>query len=119
MSSCNWPEGTCACYAQEAVKPDYAGRVWMHCEEGLTLTKSSMSCFVMFCLTNNIEIGYIHPFNYRYPRSPVSVSVRIHPDKISSFEAETGGTLKEPPKLSLNSSSPRKIESEVSCKTYE
>ena len=21
MSDCKWPEGTCACYAQEAVKP--------------------------------------------------------------------------------------------------
>lgn len=39
MSDCKWPEGTCACYARKAVKPDYAGRVWMHCEEGLSMIK--------------------------------------------------------------------------------
>ena len=104
MSDCKWPEGTCACYTQEAVKPDYAGRVWMHCEEGLSLTKSSMSRFVMFCLTNNVEIGTIHPFNYRYPRCQVSASIRIRPDLFAAFEAETGGKLREPPHISLNSS---------------
>lgn len=109
MSDCKWPEGTCACYAQEAVKPDYAGRVWMHCEEGLSLTKSSMSRFVMFCLTNNVEIGTIHPFNYRYLRCQVSASVRIHPDMISTFEAETGGKLRNPPRISLNTSRPEEL----------
>lgn len=109
MTDCKWPKGTCACYAQEAVKPDYAGRVWMHCEEGLNLSKASMSRFVMFCLTNNIEIGALHPFNYRYSRSQVSASVRIHPDLFASFEAETGGKLRTPPRISLNASSPEEL----------
>jgi hypothetical protein len=73
----------------------------MHCEEGLTLTRSSMSRFVMFCLTNNIEIGTLHPFNYRYPRCQVSASVRIHPDLFAAFEDATGGKLRKPPRLSL------------------
>lgn len=103
---CTWPNGTCACYAEQAVKPDYAGRVWMHCDEGLNLSKASMSRFVMFCLCNKVEIGSIHPFNASYPRSQVSAAVRIHPDQIEAFEAETGGKLRKPPRVSLNASSP-------------
>ena len=106
MSDCKWPEGTCACYAQEAVKPDYAGRVWMHCEEGLSMTKASMSRFVMFCLRNRIEIGSIYPLNPNYERCQVSVSIRLKPEQFAAFEAETGGKLREPPRISLNSSSP-------------
>jgi hypothetical protein len=106
---CLWPHGTCACYAQEAVKPDYAGRVWMHCDEGLNLSKSSMSRFIMFCLTNRVEIGSVHPFNPAFPRSHVSAAVRIHPDLIEAFEVETGGKLREPPRLSLNASTPEQF----------
>jgi len=110
MSDCKWPEGMCACYAQNATKPDPAGRVWMHCEEGLSMTKASMSRFVMHCLTNNIEIGQIHPFNYHYPRCQVSASVRLLPEQFAEFEAKTGGKLRKPPRISLNSSSPAELE---------
>ena len=106
---CNWPESACACYMQNAQKPDPYGRVWMHCEEGLTLSKASMSRFVMYCLTHNVEIGDIHPFNYRYPRSQVSASVRIRPEQFEAFEVETGGKLRKPPRISLNSSTPEDL----------
>ena len=109
MSDCKWPEGTCACYAQEAVKPDYAGRVWMHCEEGLSLSKASMSRFVMFCLMNGVEIGTLHTFNPAFPRSQVSASVRLKPEQFAAFEAETGGKLRKPPVISLNSISPAEL----------
>jgi len=102
---CQWPKGVCACYVANAHKPDFYGRVWMHCEDGLTMTKASMARFVMHCLTNNIEIGQIHPFNYRYLRCQVSVSVRLKPEQFSAFEDETGGKLRKPPRISLNSSS--------------
>lgn len=102
--ACTWPNGTCACYVENAQKPDPAGRVWMHCEEGLSLSKASMSRFVMHCLTNNIEIGDIHPFNYHYQRSQVSASVRLRPEQFAEFEAQTGGKLRKPPRISLNSS---------------
>ena len=105
MGECTWPNGTCACYAENVEKPDYAGRVWMHCEEGLTLSKASMSRFVMFCLTNNIKIGDIHPFNYRFRNSQVSATVLLRLDQFTAFESETGGKLRNPPKISLNSSS--------------
>lgn len=104
MTECKWPEGTCACYAKTAMKPDPHGRVWMHCEEGLSLSNASMMRFVMYCLTNNIEIGQIHPFNYRYKNSKVCATVRIRPDQFAEFESSTRGKLHEPPRLSLNSS---------------
>lgn len=104
---CQWPQGACACYSANALKEDHHGRVWMHCEEGLSMTKASMSRFVMFCLRNSIEIGMIHPFNPRYERCAVLASVRLKPDQFEAFEKETGGRLREPPLLSLNSSSPR------------
>lgn len=106
---CNWPGGACACYSAAVEKPDPHGRVWMHCEEGLSLSKASMTRFVMFCLTNHIKIGDIYPFNYRYKNSQVSASVQIHPCLFEAFEKETGGKLKKPPRISLNSSSPRNI----------
>ena len=102
---CQWPNGTCACYTANAFKPDPHDRVWMHCEEGLTLSKASMSRFVMFCLSNNVEIGSIHPFNYRYKHSQVSASVRIRPEQFDAFEVEVRAKLRKPPRISLNSSS--------------
>ena len=105
MSDCKWPEGTCACYAANAMKPDPHGRVWMHCEEGLSLSKASMTRFVMHCLTNHIEIGQIHPFNYHYHNSQVSASVRLKPEQFAEFETVTRGKLRRPPTMSLNSSS--------------
>lgn len=105
MSNCNWPtSGPCACYIANANKADPVGRVWMHCEQGLSLSKASMSKFVMFCLLNNIEIGSIYPFDHRYHRSQVSASVRIKPEQVKAFEEETGGKLRKPPRMVLNSS---------------
>lgn len=103
---CRWPEGACACYSAKVDKPDPQGRVWMHCEDGLSMSKASMTRFIMFCLTNSVEIGSIHPFNYRYKNSQVSAAIRIHPDLFQAFETETRGKLRRPPRISLNSSSP-------------
>lgn len=113
MGDCKWPEGTCACYAKEAVKPDYAGRVWMHCEEGLSMTKASMSRFVMFCLRSNVEIGSIHAVNPNYDRCLVMAAVRLKPEQFEAFEVETGGKLRNPPRISLNSSTPAGTLSEL------
>ena len=107
--SCSWPNGTCECYLQNARKPDPAGRVWMHCEEGLSMTKASMTRFVMHCLNNNIEIGQIWPFDYRHKGCTVSVTVRLLPEQFEEFERETNGKLREPPRISLNSSSADRI----------
>lgn len=100
---CNWPEGVCQCYLERECKPDLTGRVWMHCEEGLSLTKASMARFMVFCLKNCVEIGDIYPFAPDYDRSQVSASVRIKPEQFAAFEAETGGKLRKPPRIVLNS----------------
>jgi hypothetical protein len=99
---CTWPEGICRCYEMEHEKPDTYGRVWMHCEKGLTFSKASMSRFIMFCLGNNVEIGDIYVFDRTFPRSQVIVSVRLLPDQFAAFEAETGGKLREPPRIKLS-----------------
>ena len=102
MDQCRWPEGTCKCWEIESVKEDPYGRVWMHCEEGLSFTKSSVSRFVMFCLQNNIEIGSIHPFNYKFHGCQVSAVIRIHPSLFEAFERETKGKLRTPPVIHVN-----------------
>ena len=105
---CTWPLGECKCAAMRASadkSPDRQGRVWMHCESGLTLTKASMGRFMNFVLANEIEIGTIWPFAPQYPRSQVCVTVRLRPDQFDQFEAQTGGTLIKPPKIVLNQNS--------------
>ena len=101
-TTCTWPQGVCKCYASTEEKPDPYGRVWMHCEEGLSLTKASMSRFIMFVLENHIEIGSVYAFKPNFPRSLVIASIRIRPDQITCFERDTGGKLRLPPKIKLN-----------------
>lgn len=104
MIGCSWPSGTCACWEAAQAKPDdHAGRVWMHCDEGLSYSKASLSRFMMFCLGNNVEIGSVHAFNAKFPRSQVSAAVRLRPDQFAAFERETGGKLRQPPRINLNS----------------
>jgi hypothetical protein len=82
--------------------PDMYGRVPKICESGLAMTKASMSRFVMFCLKNGVDIKQIHPSNRNYHGCHVSAVVRIHPDLVRLFEAETGGKLRDPATLNLN-----------------
>ena len=107
--ACKWPEGACACYLKQATKPDPFGRRWMHCEQGLSLSKASMSRFIMFCLQNKVEIGSIYASHPEYHNSSVSVSVLLFPEQFAAFEAETKGKLRLPPRISLNSSTPANL----------
>ena len=100
--NCGWPKDECACYRQKRDEADPWGRVWMHSESGLSFSKASMSRFMMFCLGNNIEIGDIHAFNPKYKNSLVIASVRLKPEQIEAFEAETRGKLRKPPVINLN-----------------
>lgn len=100
--TCNWPSGTCQCYIQQQSKPDLFGRVWMHCEEGLSMSKASLARFMTFCLKNNVEIGSVHAFQPSYSRSLVTAAVRLKPNQFESFERETRGKLREPTKIKLN-----------------
>lgn len=82
--------------------PDYKGRIPMVCESGLSLTKASMTRFIMHVLMNDIKLHDLHPMNRHYHGSHVGASVRIRPDQIAAFEAETGGKLREPATICLN-----------------
>ena len=102
-AECTWPNGCCQFWAAEQSKPDPFGRVWMHCESGLSMSNTSLARFLSFCLKNNVEIGSVSAFQPRYPRSLVMAAVRLKPEQFASFEDQTGGKLREPPKLNLNS----------------
>lgn len=101
---CTWPDGGyCQCWAMEQSKPDPFGRVWMHCEEGLSMSKASLARFMTFCLSKRVEIGSISAFQPSYKLSAVHAAIRLRPDQFEAFERETGGKLREPPKITLNS----------------
>ena len=102
---CTWPGGHCQCAAKKAeadASPDRQGRVWMHCDSGLTLTKASMGRLMVYCLSNRVEFGDIWPVSPAYPRSQVCIALRLRPDQFEDFEKETGGKLQKPPRISLN-----------------
>lgn len=84
-------------------EPDIYGRVWMHCESGLALTKASMTRFIMHVLENRIEIGQIYAFNPKYKGSLVLATLLLRPDQFEEFEKAAGGKLREPPVIHLNS----------------
>ena len=98
---CNEPLHDCRC-PEPGSEADHYGRVWRHCEEGLSMTKASMARFMMFCLKNNVEIGSVHAFNANYNGSQVMAAIRLKPEQSESFEAQTGGKLRRPPRLVLN-----------------
>lgn len=75
----------------------------MHCESGLSMTKASMTRFIMFVLKNRVELGNLYAFDTRYERSLVLASVRLRPDQFEAFEKETGGKLRKPVQVQLNS----------------
>jgi hypothetical protein len=99
--ACTWPSGYCQCWAAEQSKPDPFGRVWMHCDEGLSMSNASLARLLSFCLRNRVEIGSVSAFNPRHARSLVMAAVKLRPDQFVAFEQETGGKLCEPPKISL------------------
>lgn len=82
--------------------PDHYGRIPMVCESGLSMTKASMARLMMFVLRNNIELLHVHAFNPNFHGCQVSAAVRIKPEQIQAFEAETGGLLTNPPTINLN-----------------
>jgi hypothetical protein len=102
MGACNWPESNCKHWEQQQSKPDPFGRVWMHCEEGLTMSNASLARFMSYCLKNNVELGGVHAFAPSYARSTVTAAIRLKPEQFEAFERETGGKLRKPPVIHLN-----------------
>lgn len=67
------------------------------------MSKASLARFMTFCLSKRVEIGSISAFQPSYKLSAVHAAIRLHPDQFEAFERETGGKLREPPKITLNS----------------
>lgn len=101
--ACAWPNGVCRHWEENQSKPDLYGRVWMHCEEGLSMSNASLARFLSFCLKNKVEIGSIDAFNPRVAHSRVSAAIRLRPEQFEAFEQETRGKLHKPPVIKLNS----------------
>lgn len=75
----------------------------MHCEEGLSQTKASMARFMMFVLSNRVELGSVSASGGgRYHGATVEAAVLLKPELIEAFERETGGKLRKPPRVHLN-----------------
>ena len=103
--ACNWPEGACACYLkkqEEQETGDIFGKVWYHCEKGITLTKSSLGRFFYYCGKNQIDIGDVWFCSPKYDRSQVCVSIKMKPEQKEPMETELKIKLHDPPVLSLN-----------------
>lgn len=98
---CSEPLHDCQC-PEPGSEADHYGRVWRHCEKGLSMTKASMARFMMFCLANRVELGDVYAFDPRFRGSQVIAAIRIHPDQIEAFEAATGGKLRRPARIVLN-----------------
>ena len=75
----------------------------MTCESGISLTKASVTRLMWYILRNNIELGQIYAFNPKFHGSLVCVSLRLRPDQFEEFERETGGKLRTPVQVHLNS----------------
>lgn len=104
-NKCGWPNGgNCLVMQQAATKPDPCGRVWMHCESGLTYTKASMTRFMMYCVGNNVQIGDVMAFGGHptRPGAQVCVTVRLKPEQFAAFESSTGGKLRKTPRIKLS-----------------
>lgn len=69
------------------------------------MSNASLARFMKFCLSRRVEIGSVSAFQPSYRLSQVSAAVRLKPDQFEAFERETGGKLREPPKINLNSGS--------------
>lgn len=100
-ASCGQCVQECTC-PEPGTTADIYGRVWRHCEEGLSMTKASAGRFMYFCLVNHVEIGDVYAFNPDYKGCTVIASVRLRPDQFEAFERETGGKLRCPPRIGLN-----------------
>lgn len=115
IDACQWPNGVCQWWAAQHAKPDPFGRVRMHCVKGLSMNNASLACFMSFCLRNNVEIEYVYALRPEYKRSSVMASVRLRPDQVEAFERETGGKLRKPPRVKLNSEDSREVMPSEEC----
>jgi len=80
-----------------------AGATWWHTDDYASpnLTKASMGEFFHVVLSTGAQIGEVWPFNYRYARSMVLVSLFATEAQKAEIESKTRYRLRKPPKVHL------------------
>lgn len=88
------------------------GGRWYHSDDYASpnITKASLGLFFHEVLKSGAYVGEIWPFNHRYDRTGVYVSVFMTPEMKEGIEAKTRFRFRDPPKISLNSAGIRVIE---------
>lgn len=81
------------------------GATWWHTDDYASpnLSKSSLGDFFFHVLKSGAYVGEVWPFNYRFKRSLVVVSVFMTDAQRAEIEAATRVRFRPPPKITLNS----------------
>lgn len=84
-------------------------KVWKHSldypikgSRAVNMSKASLGKFVYWACKLDAKIGQVWPFNARYERCWVGVTIEIEEDKVSEFTEKSGFGLKDPPKVNVN-----------------
>lgn len=77
----------------------HAGATWWHTDDYASpnLSKASLGEFFLVALSTGAQIGEVWPFNYRYARSLVQVSLFATEAQKAEIEAKTRYRLRKPP----------------------
>ncbi|WP_158673357.1 hypothetical protein [Bosea sp. FBZP-16] len=88
----------------EPISLKHAGARWWHTDDYASpnLTKASLGEFFAAVLSVGAYVGEIWPFNHRYSRSAVYVSVFATDEQKAAIEGATRYRFRRPPKLKLN-----------------
>lgn len=85
----------------ENVKLKQKGAKWWHTEDHASpnLTKTSLGLFFYHVLKVGAQIGSIWPFNPKYDKSSVFITVFMTDEMMIKLENETKFRFKPPPKV--------------------
>ena len=91
--------------ASEPIHLKQAGARWFHSHDhhSPNLSKTSLGEFFTVVLSAGAYIGEIWPFNHRFYRSGVYVSVFMTEEMKSEIESKTRFRFRDPPKINPNS----------------
>ncbi len=80
-----------------------AGATWWHTDDyaSPSLSKASLGEFFYVALSAGVQIGEIWPFNHKYARSSVLVSVYATNAQKDEIERKTKYRFRKPPKISV------------------
>lgn len=86
-------------------------KVWKHSLDynhpekklkAVNMSKASLGKFMYWACKYNAKIGQVWPFNPRYERCWVGVTMEIEDFYVAEFMEQSGFGLVDPPKVNLN-----------------